>query len=200
MPHCSKPRQRSLATRGWLYERTAMNYLKHLLERPHINEPRCSWTTRRTRRNKTCLNLFHPKRRSPWHSLPGSAQDARRLVRISNMRTFLLSSSVESRQPTTSRSSESPGQLKLSSKGDVQALLGRPNGKSLCPSVLADYKDRCKSAEVWAWSASPRQSTFGNAPLESSSIFVHFDSGGMVTNVENIQSSASRDRARPFTQ
>ena len=72
-----------------------------------------------------------------------------------------------------------------SSKNDVLMALGRPNGKARCPSTLVDYKDRCKSEEVWVWSAYPRQATFGGK--EHNLIFVQFDPAGIVAGVEQIK-------------
>lgn len=55
-------------------------------------------------------------------------------------------------------------------QNEVQALLGKPHGKAVCPSLLVDYKDRCKGVEIWAWGALNKLVTMGRNPSETAMI------------------------------
>jgi hypothetical protein len=75
----------------------------------------------------------------------------------------------------------------ISTKSEVQRVLGKPHGKALCPSLIEDYKDRCKSAELWAWAGTNGPVTLGQGGRELSTIFILFDRDGIVTQIETDQ-------------
>ena len=80
-------------------------------------------------------------------------------------------------------------QLKVgtSTKEDVARILGRPQGKARCPTVLRDFKDSCdKGKEIWAWTAADRAPT-RNAPLKASYVYVAFDNDGKVVDKETTE-------------
>ncbi len=68
-----------------------------------------------------------------------------------------------------------------SSRGDVQAALGKPYGKALCPSLL--YTERCKAAETWAWG------TFKSGKIQGRAAWVYFDNKGTVRQVDTVQAN-----------
>jgi outer membrane protein assembly factor BamE (lipoprotein component of BamABCDE complex) len=76
----------------------------------------------------------------------------------------------------------------VSTKDNVLTLLGKPNGKALCPTTLADFKENCdKCVEVWKWASMTSVSTFGAAyggkKPSTASISVGFDHNGVVTDI-----------------
>ena len=79
-------------------------------------------------------------------------------------------------------------------KQDVQALLGKPHGKARCPSLLADYKDRCKDSEIWAWSTGTITGPAGRHTMRFGTVYVIFDSSGIVTNVETSETVTNQSR------
>ena len=75
---------------------------------------------------------------------------------------------------------------RVSTKSEVLDILGKPNGKALCPSTLDDFKQRCeKCIEVWTWQGMGSLSTFGAAyggkRPAIKTIFVSFDKNGVVS-------------------
>ena len=84
----------------------------------------------------------------------------------------------------------------VSTKADVQKALGTPNGKALCPSLLGDFKDRCKgNSEIWTWQSISSVSTFGAAyggkGQNTMTLFVTFDANGIVSGIESATASNS---------
>jgi hypothetical protein len=73
-------------------------------------------------------------------------------------------------------------------KEKVISLLGTPSGKAICPSILEDYKDKCKnSTEIWTWLNTTKIPDYYNfAKIKGKSITVSFDNNGVVTNIESI--------------
>jgi len=70
-------------------------------------------------------------------------------------------------------------------KDDVLALLGQPEGKALCPSIINDFKDKCeKNTEVWGWYMSDNISLWVRRDVKSAQLVVSFDSSGKVSGVE----------------
>jgi hypothetical protein len=91
----------------------------------------------------------------------------------------------------TTAAVENADQVKngISTKNDVLDILGKPNGKARCPSVLDDFKGRCsKGVEVWSWMAMKKLSTFGSAyggaRPKVNMVFVIFDANGVVAETE----------------
>jgi hypothetical protein len=88
---------------------------------------------------------------------------------------------------------ENASQVKIhaSTKADVLRILGIPNGKALCPSLLS--KSECeKCVEVWCWQSMGTISKFAFAngyKPETKSIVVSFDKDGTVSNIETTKSS-----------
>ena len=73
------------------------------------------------------------------------------------------------------------------------SLLGKPHGKALCPSMQADYKDKCKNGtEIWSWSSMNKLSTFGAAyggqKVKTKTLFVVFDKNGIVNEIYTTES------------
>jgi hypothetical protein len=83
-----------------------------------------------------------------------------------------------------------------STKADVLNLLGKPNGKALCPSTLDDFKSRCAgNSEIWTWQSIGSLSTFGAAyggerPTVTT-LFVTFDKTGVVNEIQSANASGS---------
>jgi hypothetical protein len=74
-----------------------------------------------------------------------------------------------------------------SSKPEVFRLLGKPNGKALCPSTLADFKDRCDgNSEIWTWQSLGDQPNEGKKtkPPATTNLYVSFDKTGVVNEIE----------------
>jgi hypothetical protein len=79
-----------------------------------------------------------------------------------------------------------PGFGKLT-KGDVLALAGRPAAKTLWPSTLIDFKDRCgKNTEVWGWYAEERFEVNGTNP-KTQALYISFDGDGQVSGVKTAE-------------
>jgi hypothetical protein len=77
----------------------------------------------------------------------------------------------------------------LSTKDDILRILGKPNGKAKCPSLLQDFKSLCdKGVEVWNWQAMKKLSTwvaaYGGGRAKVNSISVVFDANGIVLEIE----------------
>jgi len=74
-----------------------------------------------------------------------------------------------------------------STKAEVFKLLGKPNGKALCPSTLADFKDKCDgNSEIWTWQSIGSQPNDGTRTKRPSAIrlFVTFNQTGLVKEIE----------------
>ena len=72
-------------------------------------------------------------------------------------------------------------------KDDVMALMGKPDGKAICPSVLEDFKDRCtKNTEVWGWYMTDNVSlwTMGPQKVKTEELYVSFDNSGKISGVD----------------
>jgi len=75
--------------------------------------------------------------------------------------------------------------LKGTGMDEVRAWLGKPTGEALCPSLLAEYKERCtKATRVWQWMKADRQRVLGGARINMSVLTVSFDGNGHVMDVE----------------
>jgi hypothetical protein len=77
---------------------------------------------------------------------------------------------------------------RVSTKTDVLKVLGKPNGKALCPSTLEDFKGKCeKCVEIWTWQTMSSISTFGAAyggkQPSIQNIYISFDKDGVVSEV-----------------
>jgi hypothetical protein len=73
------------------------------------------------------------------------------------------------------------------SQDDVTHALGEPDGKSLCPTTLSDYKDKCaKGTEIWAWFSTDKlKFGFSNHYDEkATTVYVIFDANGKVSDVQ----------------
>jgi hypothetical protein len=80
--------------------------------------------------------------------------------------------------------------LEKSKSSDVLKILGKPNGIGRCPSILQDYKDRCRESnvtEVWIWSSSRKVVTLaaGNKNQGSTNVFISFDTNGVVKAIDS---------------
>ena len=72
-------------------------------------------------------------------------------------------------------------------RDDVAGLMGKPDGKALCPSILADFKDRCaKNTEVWGWYMTDNISlwTLGPQKVKTEELYVSFDNSGKISGVD----------------
>jgi hypothetical protein len=79
-----------------------------------------------------------------------------------------------------------------STREDVARILGRPQGKARCPTVLRDFKDSCdKGKEIWAWTSADNAET-RKAPLKASYVYVAFDSDGKVVDKETTEIEVPR--------
>ena len=73
------------------------------------------------------------------------------------------------------------------SHDDVIKALGEPDGKSLCPSTLSDYKDKCaKGTEIWAWFITEKlKFGFSNHVDEKETdVYIIFDVNGKIADVQ----------------
>lgn len=71
------------------------------------------------------------------------------------------------------------------SKEDVLNMLGNPNAKALCPTMIDEFKENCATnSEVWGWYMHG-ETGFEPAVFDSSHIFVWFDASGRVSSVES---------------
>jgi hypothetical protein len=73
------------------------------------------------------------------------------------------------------------------SRNDVIAVLGEPDGKAVCPSIVEDYKDKCqKGVEIWGWFAADKvKFGFSNhVDVKDTNIYVAFDANGKIADVQ----------------
>ncbi|HSY10418.1 MAG TPA: hypothetical protein VK840_05835 [Candidatus Dormibacteraeota bacterium] len=69
---------------------------------------------------------------------------------------------------------------------DVLALVGKPDGKALCPSTIVDFKERCaKNTEVWGWYMKDNISVWDPENIKITELFVSFDANSKVSDVES---------------
>ena len=70
------------------------------------------------------------------------------------------------------------------SKQDVLNMLGSPNAKAFCPTLIDELKENCATnSEVWGWYM--RGKSDGQpADFDMSQIYVWFDASGKVSSVE----------------
>jgi hypothetical protein len=78
------------------------------------------------------------------------------------------------------------------SKLDVLDMLGKPNAKAFCPTMIDELKENCATnSEVWGWYMHG-VSGFDSVVFDSSQIYVWFDASGKVSSVD-----ASERRMHP---
>jgi hypothetical protein len=69
-------------------------------------------------------------------------------------------------------------------KDDVLQMVGKPNSKALCPSMIDEFKEKCaKNTEVWGWYMRDR-SGFNPAIFNWSALYISFDASGNISSVE----------------
>jgi hypothetical protein len=69
-------------------------------------------------------------------------------------------------------------------KDDVLQMVGKPNSKALCPSMIDEFKEKCaKNIEVWGWFMRDR-SGFNPAIFNWSALYISFDASGNISSVE----------------
>ena len=70
-------------------------------------------------------------------------------------------------------------------KDQVEAMAGKPDGRALCPSMVADFKEKCaKNTEVWGWYMKDSINLWGPQNVKTTELFVSFDAAGKVSDVE----------------
>jgi hypothetical protein len=78
-------------------------------------------------------------------------------------------------------------QIKIgtSTKSDVLSLFGKPGGKTLCPSQLPVFKDKCtKPTEIWAWFEVNKTGSIASRDTRGrKSLFVMFDANDKVIDL-----------------
>lgn len=78
------------------------------------------------------------------------------------------------------------------SKEDVLNMLGKPNAKAFCPTMIDELKENCATnSEVWGWYMRG-VSGFDSGVFDMSQVFVWFDAFGKVSSVD-----ASERRVNP---
>ena len=102
------------------------------------------------------------------------------------LNSFVYASSFDIDKTRVDLSKINQIKIGVSTKNELLTVMGKPYGKALCPSLLRDFKDRCANAnEVWTWVEFDKTQSFGNIdPLDSKALFVMFDDGGKVTDLE----------------
>jgi hypothetical protein len=62
-------------------------------------------------------------------------------------------------------------------------MLGKPNAKAMCPTLMAELKEDCATnTEVWGWYMRV-QSGFDSGVYNVSHIYIWFDGAGKVSSV-----------------
>jgi hypothetical protein len=70
-------------------------------------------------------------------------------------------------------------------KNEVTALVGKPDGKALCPSTITCFKDHCdKNTEVWGWYMKDNLNFWRPPNVKVTELFVSFDANGTISDVE----------------
>jgi hypothetical protein len=72
-------------------------------------------------------------------------------------------------------------------KDDVVKLMGKPDAKTICPSVMADFRERCyQNTEAWGWYMTDDVNLWllGPQKIKSAELYVTFDDRGKVSGVE----------------
>jgi len=75
-------------------------------------------------------------------------------------------------------------------KDDVVTIMGAPQGKALCPSIVGNFKDLCeKNTELWDWYMRDSINLWTKKDVKSSELIVSFGLDGKVSSVELTQAS-----------
>jgi hypothetical protein len=75
-------------------------------------------------------------------------------------------------------------------KDEVAVLVGAPQGKALCPSVITNFKESCeKNTEVWGWYMSDNINLWVRKDVKSVELTVSFGADGKVSGVEMTQNT-----------
>jgi hypothetical protein len=111
-----------------------------------------------------------------------------------NLNGYVYLSSFDREQNPVALEKVSQIKDHASTKSEVFGMLGKPNGKALCPSTLVDFKQPCeKCVEVWTWQGMSSLSTFGSAyggkQPAIKTIFVSFDKDGVVSGIQTNDTS-----------
>lgn len=70
-------------------------------------------------------------------------------------------------------------------KGDVLNMVGKPNAKAFCPTMIYELKEDCATnTEVWGWYMRG-ESGADPANFDFSQIYVWFDTSGKISSVES---------------
>jgi hypothetical protein len=81
-------------------------------------------------------------------------------------------------------------------KNEVIALIGKPEGKALCPTMIRDFKDECsKNTEVWGWYMADNINLWALTPqkIKTAELSVSFDSVGKISSVD-LSDSGEQDK------
>ena len=69
-------------------------------------------------------------------------------------------------------------------KEEVEQLLGRPNGRALCPCYLEMFEEHCSLGnEIWVWKSLNKSNNNENSSSEAVSMFIVFDRKDAVVNM-----------------
>ena len=75
-------------------------------------------------------------------------------------------------------------------KDDVVDMVGKPNAKGFCPSMIEEFKGRCaKNTEVWGWIMPGDINLWIQKDIKASRLFVTFDASGKVSDVDTEEST-----------
>lgn len=70
-------------------------------------------------------------------------------------------------------------------KVEVLAMMGKPDGKALCPSTLPDFKERCpKATEIWSWAMADKFDANSPLYIETTLLCIMFDANDKISSVE----------------
>src|ERR1017187_605208 len=106
-----------------------------------------------------------------------------------NLNAFQHLSSFNAGKTAAPVGNADPIKQGVSTKDDVLGILGKPNGRAKCPTLLQDFKGLCdKGAEVWNWKGMKKLSTwvaaYGGGRAKVQSVSIVFDANGKVLEVE----------------
>lgn len=69
-------------------------------------------------------------------------------------------------------------------KNDVLQLVGKPDSKAFCPSMIDEFKEKCaKNTEVWEWYMRDKSGLQPNV-FNYSQLYISFDASGKISGVE----------------
>ena len=83
------------------------------------------------------------------------------------------------------------------SKDSIVKILGKPTGKSFCPSYLTYFNEICEDSnnckEIWLWSNISSPIFLDLRMMITEQLFIMFDNNGLVINIKRTNPDSAKD-------